>query len=120
MEHFLDFFTPENYQLDLDINKDTEELKGTVTITGTPHADTIKLHAVDMTIDSVNTDYEYRDGVLEIKVAGGVAWGTPAARSEASAVGENATTGPATVKTTRPVAENDNSFTSATTGPATP
>ncbi|MBR0460424.1 M1 family metallopeptidase [Candidatus Saccharibacteria bacterium] len=119
MEHFLDFFTPENYQLDLDINKDTEELKGTVTITGTPHADTIKLHAVDMTIDSVNTDYEYRDGVLEIKVAGGVAWGTPAARSEASAVGENATTGPATVKTTRPVAENDNSFTSATTGPAT-
>lgn len=66
MEHFLDFFTPDNYKLELDIDKNTEELKGAVTITGTPHADTIKLHAVDMTIDHVNTNYKYENNILII------------------------------------------------------
>ncbi len=67
MEHFVKYFTPDNYKLELFIDKNTEELKGTVTLTGTPHADTIKLHAVDMTIDEVNADYRYENGVLEVK-----------------------------------------------------
>ncbi|MBR2997096.1 M1 family metallopeptidase [Candidatus Saccharibacteria bacterium] len=97
MEHFLDFFTPDNYKLELDINKNTEELKGVVTITGAPRADIIKLHAVDMTIDDVNFDYEYKGGVLIIKETGGATWGTPAARNGVSTVGEHVATGPVSV-----------------------
>ena len=71
MEHLLDFFTPKNYQLELYIDKQTEVLKGSVIITGEPHADTIKFHAVDMTIDEVKIndqpcDWTCNNNLIEI------------------------------------------------------
>lgn len=53
MEQLLDYFTPENYQLTLNINKDTERVRGKAVITGIPHADTIKFHAKNLKITSV-------------------------------------------------------------------
>ena len=74
MEYFVDYFEPENYKLDLKIDKIAKTLSGTVIITGTPKSDTIKLHAVDMKIESVKIDgkeadfeYDGKNGTLIIR-----------------------------------------------------
>ena len=53
MKKLVEYFTPEHYRLELDIDKNQETLAGRATITGTAHRDQIKLHAVGLTIDSV-------------------------------------------------------------------
>lgn len=53
MERLLDYFTPENYKLSLNINKSTRRVYGTVVITGEPQAKTVKFHAKDLNITSV-------------------------------------------------------------------
>lgn len=71
MERLIDFFTPEQYDLALDINKHTKKATGTAIITGFAHSDIIKLHAVNLTVKSVSvngakTQYRQKDGILEI------------------------------------------------------
>ena len=56
MERLLDYFVPEKYFLDLDIDKYAKTIGGVVTIEGTPKAETIKFHSVGLTIDSVEVD----------------------------------------------------------------
>ena len=53
MEQLLKYFTPTNYQLDLIVDKSQKKISGIVTVTGNPSADTIKFHAVNMDILSV-------------------------------------------------------------------
>lgn len=72
LEHFFDYFKPDNYRLRLDIDRVGRRFQGEVVITGqaqTP-ADTIKLHANYLTIKSVKlgeqaVEFNYHDNVLE-------------------------------------------------------
>lgn len=72
MERLVDYFIPKNYQLTLNINKQTERVRGKVIITGQPKSDTIKLHAADsLKISSISlndtiVDFEHKDGTIEI------------------------------------------------------
>lgn len=86
MERLLDYFIPENYQLEECIWREAETIKGQVEIAGRlqPDKNCIKLHAVNLEIDNVEwcaifddeIDYEYlgytpcefksRNGILEI------------------------------------------------------
>lgn len=55
MEQLLQYFTPNLYQLNLEINRHTEMIAGTVHIFGTPkHPEFTKFHAVDLKITSVS------------------------------------------------------------------
>lgn len=53
MEKFLDYFTPRSYQLRLEINRQAETLSGEVRVFGTVASECVKLHAVDLDIESV-------------------------------------------------------------------
>lgn len=89
MEHFLDYFEPENYELEECIWRETEEFKGRVSISGylRPGKNCIKLHSVGLEIDAVSwhptydgfvdsleycthtpCDFRCRDGVLEVSL----------------------------------------------------
>ncbi len=54
MEKLLQFFTPEAYNLHLEINRDTETINGEVCIIGQPHADFTKFHAVNIKIKNIS------------------------------------------------------------------
>ena len=56
MERLLDYFTPQNYKLSLNINKSTRRVYGTVIISGEPKSETIKFHATNLKITSVLAD----------------------------------------------------------------
>lgn len=71
MERFLEYFVPEKYILNLDIDKYAKTIGGTVTVTGVAKAENIKFHAVNLSIDKVlisgkNADFEAKDGVLTL------------------------------------------------------
>lgn len=53
MEKFLDYFVPEKYILDLDIDKFKKTIGGKVTVFGEAVSDVIKFHAVDLNISKV-------------------------------------------------------------------
>ncbi len=65
MEHLLDYFTPKNYNLSLNINKATQRVYGTAIITGQPQKDQIKLHAKGLKITSVAINSEKVDHKVE-------------------------------------------------------
>ncbi len=72
MERLLDYFVPERYILDLDIDKDAKTIGGVVTVTGEVKTENVKFHAVGLKITDVLVDgqkVEFRaDGeILEIK-----------------------------------------------------
>ncbi len=54
MERLLKYFVPQQYQLNLQISREQEEITGTVVIDGEVMADEIKFHAVDMEILEVS------------------------------------------------------------------
>ena len=71
MERLLDYFVPEKYILDLDIDKHAKTIGGTVTVEGRAKAENIKFHAVGLSVDSVavngkKADFEVADGVLTV------------------------------------------------------
>lgn len=71
MERLLENFKPENYDLELRINKYTEEVQGRATITGEKVADHLKLHAknlkiINVTVNDERKNIEQKDDVLEI------------------------------------------------------
>ena len=71
MEQLLDYFTPKNYHLNLNIDKAKKLIKGIVTIVGTPTSDFFKLHAVNMAIETVKIDggkhpFSYDSGEITI------------------------------------------------------
>lgn len=65
MEHFLDYFEPEHYNLEECIWRETEKFKGKVEIIGRlkPGKSCIKLHAVDLEIDRVEWCIIYDDEI---------------------------------------------------------
>ena len=72
MERFLDYFVPERYVLDLIIDKHAKTIGGTVGVWGEVKSDTVKFHAVNLSIDEVliddkKADFECGNGVLTIK-----------------------------------------------------
>ena len=71
MERLLEYFVPEKYILDLDIDKHAKTIRGTVTVEGRAKAENIKFHAVGLSVDSVvvngkKADFEVADGVLTV------------------------------------------------------
>ncbi len=54
MEKLLQFFTPEVYNLNLEIDRKTEKISGTVRIIGWPRADFVKFHAVNLKIKNIS------------------------------------------------------------------
>ena len=71
---FLEYFRPENYRLDLKIDKNQEVITGEVVVTGQlqPDSHQILLHAEAMTISDVwlngqLTDWQHADDVLTIE-----------------------------------------------------
>ena len=71
MERLLDYFKPENYNLELRINKITEEVQGHAVITGEKVGKTLKLHSRNLKIINVlvngdRKNIEKKDDVLEI------------------------------------------------------
>ena len=53
MEQLAKYFTPELYEIELRINKDTEQVQGRVKIQGTAKSSTIKLHAKNLKINQL-------------------------------------------------------------------
>jgi aminopeptidase N len=73
IERLIKYFVPEEYDLDLYINKHKKTLSGIVEISGKAKKTTIKLHAVKMKILSVFTgeqtaDFSHKDGILTINL----------------------------------------------------
>lgn len=56
IRQLIDYFTPENYQLRLNISKSQRRFNGTVVITGEPHQSEIRLHSKGLNIESLTTD----------------------------------------------------------------
>lgn len=67
MERYLDYFAPSHYDLDLNINDEKNQLSATATIRGEALAETIKLHAVNINIESILVDSKKSayDGVAD-------------------------------------------------------
>ncbi len=71
MEKLLQYFVPEKYDLDLRIDKYAKTISGVIKVTGTSNSDTVKFHAVGLSIDEVLVDggdasFECRDDLLII------------------------------------------------------
>lgn len=77
MERLINYFIPENYQLNLRIDRKTETLSGEAKILGKACADVIKFHAVDLMIQDVwyrldddnetmPAEYRYDGQILEL------------------------------------------------------
>lgn len=72
MKRLLQYFTPENYQLFLDINKHQKMLHGRVIITGKTKAATTKLHAKKLIIEKLIVNgrapkYNYDNKILSFR-----------------------------------------------------
>lgn len=73
MERFIEYFTPDNYQLDLAISRQDDYIRGEVRISGKISQDVVKFHAVNLEIKSVNyceqeCTFTYNKETLEIPV----------------------------------------------------
>lgn len=68
MEKLLDYFIPEKYVLDIDIDKHAKTIGGVVTVTGEALAETVKFHAVDLSITNVLVNGEKREFEADGKV----------------------------------------------------
>ena len=71
MERLIDYFVPEKYILDFEIDKFAKTIGGVVTVKGRAKAENIKFHAVGLSVDSVaingkNAKFEVVDGVLTV------------------------------------------------------
>jgi len=71
MERLLDYFVPEKYVLDLEVDKDKKYIGGKVKVFGDVLAETVKFHAVgigveEVLIDGKKGDFEVKDGVLTL------------------------------------------------------
>ena len=53
VEHYIEKFVPEHYDLFLDLSRETKTFSGKVTITGQAKSDRISLHQKDLEIASV-------------------------------------------------------------------
>lgn len=72
MEKLLEYFVPEKYVLDLQIDKFEKTIGGVVTIEGAAKAENVKFHACVTSVDWVRVngekwDFEHRDGLLTLK-----------------------------------------------------
>jgi len=71
MERFLEYFVPEKYELDLEVDKERKYIGGKVTVFGAAKAENIKFHAVGLSVREVlingeKVDFEVEDGVLTL------------------------------------------------------
>ena len=71
MERLLEYFTPERYMLDIGVNKLGKKIGGTVEICGKVLNETVKFHAVGLSVKQVmvngeNVKFEVADGVLTL------------------------------------------------------
>ena len=77
MERLINYFVPEKYILDLEVDKGAKTIGGKVMVLGQVKAENIKFHAVGLSIDSVavngeSAKFEVADGVLTVfKVSSG-------------------------------------------------
>jgi len=65
MERLIKYFIPENYQLELRVNKHTEEVQGHVVISGHAQKSKLKLHSRDLKISKILIDQKPVDFVLD-------------------------------------------------------
>ena len=56
MERLLEYFTPTNYNISLNINKISRRVYGTVIISGSPKAETVKFHAKNLNISQITDE----------------------------------------------------------------
>ncbi|MBR2766912.1 M1 family metallopeptidase [Candidatus Saccharibacteria bacterium] len=71
MERFLEYFVPEKYRLDLAIDKVGKTIGGVVEVQGKALTETVKFHAVNMSVERVlvndeKCDFKVKDGVLTL------------------------------------------------------
>ena len=73
MEQLAKYFTPELYEIELRINKETEQVQGRVKIQGTAKSSTVKLHAKNLKMTEhasmfdVRTTTKFtRDGIFRV------------------------------------------------------
>lgn len=65
MERLIKYFIPENYQLELRVNKHTEEVQGHVVISGHAQKSKLKLHSRDLKISKILINQKPVDFVLD-------------------------------------------------------
>ena len=65
MERLFNYFMPENYQLELRVNKETEEVQGHVIILGQTRKTELKLHARDLKISKILIDQKPVDFTID-------------------------------------------------------
>ncbi len=71
MERLLENFKPDNYKIELRINKYTEKVQGRVTITGEKFGEKLKLHAkrlkvINVEVNGSRKEFKHEDDILEI------------------------------------------------------
>ena len=71
IERLIERFRPEKYELDLTIDKKSKRIGGTVVVTGEALNETVKFHAVSLSVKQVllngkSVKFEVRDGVLTL------------------------------------------------------
>ncbi len=71
MERLLEYFEPEKYILDLGIDKERKTIGGLATVLGVAKAETVKFHAVGLSVSSVmvngeKAEFENANGVLSV------------------------------------------------------
>ncbi len=74
MERLIEYFKPDNYQLDLTISRQDDYIRGQVIISGQIKQDIVKFHAVNLDIKSVSyvdqeCTFNYNNEILEISTA---------------------------------------------------
>ena len=72
MERFLEYFVPEKYELDFDINKKAKTIDGVVVVSGEVKSEMVKFHAVgfeikELLLNSEKGEYDYDGEVLTIR-----------------------------------------------------
>lgn len=67
MERLINYFIPENYNLELRVNKYTEEVQGHVAIRGKLTSNTLKLHARDLRISKILINNQAVNFELDLK-----------------------------------------------------
>ena len=65
VEHYIETFVPEHYDLFLDLSRETKTFSGKVTITGQTQSDLISLHQKDLEIASVEVAGQARPFTLD-------------------------------------------------------
>ena len=67
IEHFIEYFVPEHYELFFDLDRASKTFKGKVSIKGDAKQNEVKLHQKDLSVSSVKVNDDSREFELDVE-----------------------------------------------------